>query len=145
MRRVKLSVILMAMFVSSSFCPRTYVDRLWSLRGTLYSILTCSDYIDMAHSQTLEDQCGAAGIWVGTCPNQVRIGASRSLRELDLSTMRPGDIVAFHGAHVAAYMGNGVFLDSDWHHANKGVDYMDAAHGDPTWFNGPVRVVRWTS
>lgn len=143
MRRVKLSVILLAMFVSSSFCPKGYLDRLWALRGTLYNKLTCSDYIDMAHSDTLRNQCGAAGMWVGTCPDQHRVGAFTSLQAVDKSTLQAGDIIAFHGAHVAAYMGNGVFLDSDWHHANKGVDYMDAAHGDPAWFDGPVRIVRW--
>jgi len=146
MKIFKLVSVLLLVIATSSFKPADYVDRLWALRGTPYSELTCSDYIDRA-KQTDTDptvgRCGAFGIWAGTCSHQRRIAEFDSLQSVDKSILLPGDILAFHGDHVAVYAGEGTFLDSDWSHTNKGVDVMRPNGGNAAWFVGPVRIVRW--
>ncbi len=145
MRRTTLvCAILIALLANISFLPIGYVERLWQLRGVPYSRLTCSAFIDQAHDKTFIKQCGSLRIWQGRCPNQTRIAEFASLDELDHSILKPGDILAFHGDHVAAYAGEGTFLDSDPSHANQGVGVMQPNGGNAAWFRGRVRVIRWT-
>ncbi len=142
MRKLYILVAILSMLLSS-FRPMGYVDRLWDLRGIPYSTLTCSGFIYQAHDGNLNDQCGAFGMFVGTCGRQKRIAEYNSLNDVDRSILLPGDILAFHGDHVAVYAGDNTFLDSDWSHQNKGVGIMNPYGGNAAWFIGKVRIVRW--
>jgi hypothetical protein len=50
-------------------------------------------------------------------------------------------MVAFHGAHVGAYLGNGVWMDSDFRHNGVGIMHRNRRRGG--WFFGPVKILRW--
>jgi len=65
-----------------------------------------------------------------------------SWQQLDRSKLLKGDVIAFNGMHVAAYVGDGHFMDSDPIH--EGVGPMKYHPNDP-WFTGRVKVLRWNS
>lgn len=120
----------------------SYLDMLKSLRGTSYWTLQCSTYITTAHHF---HHCGAAGFWKDGCGGALAVvEQKRSLNEINPAELQPGDVLAFHGVHVAAYVGNGKFMDSDPNHDGVGDMTPDAIHGD-LWFNGQVKVLRWKS
>jgi len=52
--------------------------------------------------------------------------------------LREGDVIAFHGIHVAVYT-HGDFMDST---PEYGQGRMQYRRGD-LWYAGPVRVLRW--
>jgi hypothetical protein len=53
----------------------------------------------------------------------------------------PGDVAAFHGVHVAAYIGNDTWMDSDCRHGGVGIMRRNRKPGG--WFYGEVKVLRW--
>ncbi len=120
-------------------CPQiadSYLARLKKLAGTPYNKLNCSAYLCAARRHS---PCSAAGIYAG-CDGDLEVVAEvASLRETGSLALRPGDIIAFHGEHVAAYVGAGMFMDSAPEH--DGVGMMKP--GADRWFDGPIRVLRW--
>ena len=60
----------------------------------------------------------------------------------DVDTCKlPGDVAAFHGVHVAAYIGKGNWMDSDYRHGGVGVMRPNRRRGG--WFYGKVKILRW--
>lgn len=132
-----------AVLILAGFCISAkradYVTTLQSLEGTPYYKLTCSTYIETAkHAK----HCGARGMWNG-CNGQADVIAEfKSKNEIDPSNLVAGDVLDFHGAHVAAFVGDG-FMDSDpQHNGVARIDLRTKSSNDP-WFGGPVRVIRW--
>ena len=62
-----------------------------------------------------------------------------------LAKLQPGDIVAFHGVHVAAYLGGGRWVDADTRRGNVAEFRMSDKPAADAWFAGRVRVLRWTN
>lgn len=116
-----------------------YVSHLLALEGVPYERLNCSQYICLAK---LRPHCRSAEIY-GGCDGALELVAEvRSIHEIDYSRLHAGDIAAFHGVHVAAYISGTTWIDSDPEHG--GVEVMKARLGDP-WVKGPIRILRWKS
>jgi hypothetical protein len=81
----------------------------------------------------------AEEIWDGGKGQLDVVQAQDRFEDILTDSLQEGDIVAFHGAHVAVYY-RGHFVDSDPRHNGPGV--MQYVAGD-SWFTGPVRILRW--
>jgi hypothetical protein len=138
-KRLYLLVVLTVLpMIGAVKAPSSYLERLKFFRGESYWTLNCSAYIRTAN---LHKSCGgAAGMFNGCRGDMTIIAEYKSFLEIPISVLKPGDVIAFNRAHVAAYIGQGEFMDSDPRH--YGVGPMEYTPGDP-WFAGPVRVVRW--
>jgi hypothetical protein len=120
-----------------------YVSTLKALRGTSYWSLQCSAYITAA--KHFNRHCGAADFFHNGCGGALEtVAVVPSIKAIPVAELHPGDVIAINGVHVAAYVGDGKFMDSDPVHG--GVDEMtpNAIHGD-TWFSGQVKILRWKS
>ena len=80
----------------------------------------------------------AANIWRGRGQGLTIIHECDTLAGCEMAGLVEGDIVAFHGCHVAIYH-DGAIHDSDPRH--DGVGLMQYDGSDP-WFAGPVRILR---
>ena len=136
-----IGLLLMCMFSMSCDGGKTdYLSMLVALRGTSYWTLQCSSYITTAHHFR---HCGAAEFWQNGCGGAlVTVAEVSSIEKIPVAKLQAGDVIAFHGVHVAAYIGDGKFMDSDPNHYGVGDMTPDAIHGD-TWFTGKVRILRW--
>lgn len=120
--------------------PRNYESRLRWLVG--YTNFNCAGFIENAHGDaTLKT--------IGTMhdPKYYRDGANGRLsivaNRIDYSVMRAGDVVTFaNGEHVTAYLGDGIFVDSDFRRGNVATWQLNSKIGD-NYFQGAVRVLRW--
>jgi hypothetical protein len=83
----------------------------------------------------------AQEIWDGGDDQLRVVQAQARYEDLLPGSLQEGDIVAFHGVHVAVYHA-GQVIDSDPLHNGPGP--MQYRADDP-WFSGPVRVLRWTN
>jgi hypothetical protein len=100
-----------------------------------YSKMNCAQYVSAMHHHSPQT---ARAIWNGEDQNIV--GEYDSFPQAEISgQIREGDVIAFHGVHVAWYH-NGAYLDSDPNHNGPGrMQY----NGQDGWFEGPVRIVRY--
>jgi len=120
------------------YITRAHFLKGWSSRGG-YG-LNCAGFISNAHGSSYfspEEFYNAA-------PGQIELVLEFSNRsQIDESVLRPGDIAAWHGVHVAIFIKPGVWMDGD---SRRGyVDsyrLQDKPASDP-WFQGRVRIVRW--
>ena len=123
--------------------PYGYVDRLIALEGHRSSMdasFNCATYICFAHSTPY---CNAAAMFAGACRDQKIIADYWNTSDLDESTLEPGDVAAWHGVHVAAYLGISRWVDSDSRRGNVATFRLADKKND-SWFYGSVRVLRWT-
>jgi len=138
---------IIALCLTMAGCSRSggdvsYVEMLKALRGTSYWTLQCSTYITTAHHFR---HCGAAEFWQNGCSGALEtVAVVPNIKAIPVAVLHPGDVIAFHGVHVAAYIGDGKFMDSDPNHYGVGDMTPDAIRGD-TWFNGQVKILRWRS
>lgn len=141
----KLTMIVLCLSLAG--CSRSgndvsYVEMLKALRGTSYWTLQCSSYITTAHHFR---HCGAAEFWQNGCSGALEtVAVVPSIDKIPVANLQPGDVIAFHGVHVAAYIGDGKFMDSDPVHGGVG-DMMPGAIHNDTWFTGQVKILRWKS
>lgn len=127
-------------FLTSCDANTGYLGRLLSLKGTPYLTLDCARYICAAKKHS---HCGSRDIYSGCNGSMAVVAEVKTLAEVQqLPNLQPGDVVDFHGIHVAAYIGEGKFMDSN--PDRNGVDNMPLNPNpfDP-WYNGPIRVMRW--
>jgi hypothetical protein len=130
--------ILLALF--SSMQRDDYVDRLVDLAGTPYAQLNCSAYICAAERHA---PCSALSMYWG-CDGALDIVAEYSDHTLiDQSLLQPGDVAAIKGIHVVAYVGGGVWMDSDVKHGGVNPINLWMEPMDDPWFSGRVRILRW--
>lgn len=137
------AVVLVFIFAGgfSGFKKQTYLDRLAAFEGAPYSRLTCSAFI--CEAKRARD-CKAREMFEG-CGGALEIVQDvDSKSAIDVSKLRAGDVADFSGSHVAAYIGNNVWMDSDPQRGGVGrFDLASKPAGDK-WFNGRVRILRWT-
>jgi hypothetical protein len=71
--------------------------------------------------------------------------AAPSLKELDYSRLRPGDIaVTESGVHTLAYLGGDVWIEADPSpEAGERVVQVSASHTRSAWFDVPMKILRW--
>lgn len=103
--------------------------------GPRYIDETCSQFVcRRAHRPEFKAQ----ELWDGA-DGQIRVvQAQAQFEDLIVEDLREGDVIAFHGVHVALYT-HGGFMDSTPEHGESRLQYHA---GDP-WYTGPVRVLRW--
>jgi hypothetical protein len=117
-----------------------YVGRLKRFAGTPYGTLNCSGFICQAHRH---ERCSAKQMWEA-CGNSLGVIQRVSDRtQIDYSKLRAGDVAAFHGVHVAAYLGDGVWMDSDPAHGGVAKFQMEKTNPRDPWFKGEIRILRW--
>jgi hypothetical protein len=140
-KMLKLTAVLVAALVCmSAYYPMTYLERLLSYEGTDYFKLNCQTFIEAAHGTGLH--CSAAKMWDGCYDQATVVAEFASLESINLAQLAPGDVLDFHGTHVAAYIGGTDFMDSDVCHG--GVGHIDLRQkSNDFWFKGSVRVLRW--
>ena len=117
-----------------------YVARLQRLVGTSYGVLSCSSYICAARRH---ERCSAREIWNGCGGDLIIIEQTADKDNIDYTKLEPGDIAAFHGVHVAAYIGEGVWIDSDPAHNGVGTIRLENTKPFDPWFTGEIRILRW--
>ena len=136
---VSAAMILSVLSVSFKAAPRNYIESLVMLNGTSYWDLNCSEYICVAKGHP---ECKARNFWEHGCDGDAFIVQDvRSFEEIDTSKLLPGDVAVFHGVHVAAFIGNGIWMDSDYRHGGVGIMQRNKRPGG--WFYGEVRILRW--
>lgn len=102
----------------------------------------CSDYVCDSHGHA---RISAQEIWDGgfnwnTKANDLHVvQAQPRFEDILPGSIQEGDVLAFHGAHVA-WFHNGQWMDSDPKHNGPGVMQYDS---QDLWFAGPVRILRW--
>jgi hypothetical protein len=135
-----LIIALIALALYASLRRDDYVDRLVDLAGTPYSKLNCSAYICKAKRHA---PCSALALYSG-CDGALVIVAEYATHSLiDEKQLQAGDIADFNGVHVTAYIGGGVWMDSDIAHGGVGpINLWMEPLADP-WFSGHVRILRW--
>jgi hypothetical protein len=122
--------------------PDAYADRLLALQGRGSSMdarFNCAAYICFAHKTPY---CDAGRMFVGACSGQVIVADYADRRDIDQEQLQPGDVASWHGVHVAAYLGNGRWIDSDSRRGHVAIFSLSSKGRDP-WFAGEVRILRW--
>lgn len=67
---------------------------------------------------------------------------TRRINEMDHSKLLPGDLaVTVSNAHIMAYLGDGTWIEAD-PEANRVITVATPAPGI-SWFEAPMRIVRW--
>ena len=120
-RLISISAAMILSVLSLSFkpAPHNYVESLIMLNGTDYWTLNCSQYICAAERHR---ECVARNFWEQGCDGDaIVVEDVPSFDDVDTSKLLPGDVAAFHGVHVAAYIGNHTRMDSDYKHGGVGI------------------------
>jgi cell wall-associated NlpC family hydrolase len=140
----------LVLLVGAKFSPKNYREALLSLRGEPYDAakshvgISCSGLICRAHNLQTADNvhCVAAQLWNGCGGKLLLKEQAKSFEALGTEHLQPGDVLVFNQVHAAAYLGNGIFIDSDPLHNGVATGTLQHVAGDP-WFSGPVRVLAW--
>jgi hypothetical protein len=121
-------MILAFLSLSCKPAPHSYVEALTMLKGTDYWELNCSEYICAAKHHP---DCVARNFWEKGCDGDTYVVQDvASFDAVDTSKLLPGDVAAFHGVHVAAYIGNGLWMDSDYRHGGVGIMKQNRRRGE---------------
>ena len=136
---------------SMAFLPGpTYVMRLrlmngWASRG--YYGFNCSGYLSNAHGEHFMNE---RQMYAGNAKlHMVKDFSDRY--HVNESELQVGDIGAFQGPagfvglHVAAYMGNGIWIDSDSRRGYVAEYKLGDKPSDDQWFMGRVHIMRWSN
>ncbi len=140
-RLILISTAITLSMLSLSFtpAPRNYVESLVLLNGTSYWELNCSEYICAAKRHR---KCLAKNFWEDGCDGDALVVQDAPFFDrIAVNNLLPGDVAAFHGVHVAAYIGNGTWMDSDYRHGGVGIMKPNRRKGG--WFYGEVKILRW--
>jgi cell wall-associated NlpC family hydrolase len=121
----------------SGACSQSFIDELLALEGTPYTALTCSALINRAHGHR---ECLAAEMWDG-CQGDLAVFEEVSSWR-SLHALLPGDVLVVGRVHVAAYLGDGQFIDSV---PERGVARFSSVNLNDPWYSGRVRVLRWSN
>jgi hypothetical protein len=136
---VSAAIVLSVLSFSFKPAPRNYVESLVMLEGTDYWQLNCSQYICAAERHR---HCTARNFWEQGCDGDAFVVQDvPSFEDIDTSKLLPGDVALFHGVHVAAFIGNGLWMDSDYKHGGVGIMHRNRNPGG--WFYGEVKILRW--
>jgi hypothetical protein len=135
------AIILSLFSLSFKPAPRNYLESLVMLDRTDYWKLNCSEYICVAKRHP---HCLAKNFWEYGCDGDAFVVQDvPSFEGIDTSNLLPGDVAVFHGVHVAAFIGDRTWMDSDYRHGGVGLMRPNQQKGG--WFYGEVKVLRWKS
>jgi hypothetical protein len=132
-----LGVAALALSLGTPTVSPSYLDRLEEMRGTSYADANCSGYICQAKRHA---PCSAQQFWNGCGGDLTVVQQVESLSKLDRNSLHAGDVLDFHGVHVAVYMGGGEIMDSV---PERGVGTVSQPKSNDIWYAGNVRVLRW--
>jgi len=136
---VSTAIILSLLSLSATAAPRNYLESLVMLEGASYWTLNCSQYICAAKRHR---DCMARNFWEHGCDGDAFVVQDvPSFDVIDNSKLLPGDVAVFHGVHVAAFIGNRTWMDSDYRHGGVGIMRPNRRPGG--WFYGEVKILRW--
>ena len=138
------------LLLGANCTPKNYREALLSLCGEPYGEsgghrgISCSSLICRAHNLQTSDHahCRAAQLWNGCGGRLLLKEQAVAFEALSVNGLQPGDILIFNRIHAAAYLGGGVFIDSDPMHGGVATGTLQHSPNDP-WFAGPVRVLAW--
>ncbi len=100
-----------------------------------YLDATCSQFVCRRANRP---ELKAQELWDGGDGQLRVVQAQARFEDVITEDLLEGDVIAFHGVHVAVYT-HGDFMDSTPEH---GPGRMQYRAGDQ-WYAGPVRVLRW--
>jgi hypothetical protein len=136
---VSAAMVLSVLSLSFKAAPRNYLESLVMLSGTDYWKLNCSQYICAAERHR---ECLARNFWEQGCGGDAFVVQDvPSFEAIDTSKLLPGDVAVFHAVHVAAFIGNRTWMDSDYRHGGVGIMRRNRRPGG--WFYGEVKILRW--
>jgi cell wall-associated NlpC family hydrolase len=156
MKRVVVVSVIVCAAISIAHSTRafipgpSYVLRLrllngWSSRG--YYGFNCSGLIANAHGEHFQNE---RQMYAGNAKlHMIKDFSDRY--HVDEAQLQPGDVAAyqgpagFNGMHVAAYLGNGVWIDSDSRRGYVAEYHLKDVPANDPWFMGRVHIMRWTS
>lgn len=117
----------------------------WPSSG--YYAFNCSGLIMYAHG---EDWVSERTLYAGDDGALQLIAEFKDKDRIRESVLQPGDIVVFQGPdakgiglHVVAYLGNGVWIDSDSRRGYVTKYHMSEKYLTDPWFSGHARAYRW--
>lgn len=129
--------------------PTNYLSRLrflqgWSSRG--FYAFNCSGFISNAHGSRYYSE---REMFAGTPDLKIRL-VLPSRWALDESKLKPGDVAAFAGPsgggqHVAAYLGNGTWIDGDNRRGFVSSYRLGDRSAIDPWFMGEVHILEWVA
>lgn len=130
--------------------PMNYVARLKMLEGWNAEVgdgLNCSGFVSNAHGVSFRKSYDFYSNAYGDMTLLAEVASVRAINETQL---QPGDVAAFEGqlvgkkgAHVAAYLGNGIWIDADGRRGNVAKYHMAEKSAADAFFSGTVRLYRW--
>ena len=131
--------------------PRNYIERLRFLRhwnSVKGDGLNCSGFLANAHSEKFRT---SYDFYENTQQDLILLQELESRDQIDESRLRPGDIGAFEGPkfrqrdgiHVAAYIGNGTWMDADGQRGYVDSYRLKDVPPRDWFFMGHVRLYRW--
>lgn len=132
--------------------PFNYVNRLSMLQGWNTEKgdgLNCSGFISNARGVKFHSSYDFYLNRFNDLELVAEVGGVSAINE---AMLQPGDIAAFegpyasqgvHGVHVAAYLGNGMWVDSDFRRESITTYRMSTKFRQDRWFFGHVRLYRW--
>ena len=103
--------------------------------GPTYLDETCSQFVCRRANRP---ELKAQEIWDGGDGQLQVVQAQAQFEGVIVEHLQEGDVIAFHGVHVAVYTHHD-FMDSTPEHGEGRLQYRT---GDK-WYSGPVRVLRW--
>jgi|ERR1700730_10338544 hypothetical protein len=103
--------------------------------GPIYIDETCSQFVCR---RAKRPELTAQQLWDGGEGQLQVVQAQAQFEDVIVQDLLEGDVVAFHGVHVAMYT-HGDFVDSTPENGEGRLQYRT---GD-RWYAGPVRVLRW--
>jgi hypothetical protein len=122
--------------------PRNYTTRLVWLSGWYapgFFKVNCSGFLANAHGDGYLDPADFAR---GVDGKMELVGEWSTVAEIDEHQLRRGDVGYFPAGHVAAYLGNGEWIDADVRRGGIAKYRMSSKVTDP-WFAGSARILRW--
>lgn len=103
--------------------------------GPTYLDATCSQFVCR---RAKRPEFTAQELWDGGKGQLRVVQAQLGFGDVIVEDLREGDVIAFHGVHVAVYT-HGNFMDSTPEHGQGRMHYQSRDQ----WYAGPVRVLRW--
>jgi hypothetical protein len=141
-----------ALWCGRAFVPGgSYLTRLQLLSGTSSRgdyALNCAGFIADAHGSSYLNE---KEFYDGGNGQLAIVQTLPSRYAIDETKLQAGDVAAFRGSnggrqggvHVAVFLRQGVWIDSDARRGFIGTYSLESKSMEDDWFSGPVRILRW--
>jgi hypothetical protein len=147
-----IALMVIALWYGRAFVPGgNYLTRLQLLSGTSSRgdyALNCSGFITDAHGSAYLNE---KEFYAGGNGQLTIVQTLPSRYAIDETTLQAGDVAAFRGTngarqggvHVAVFLRQGVWIDSDARRGFIATYSLETKSMQDDWFSGPVRILRW--